>query len=349
MVFLKSIFVIKNKDDKRADKKMTASRGITSQGLMDKISAVFEDYIDRESVGKRMIYPMSFNVLMHRNDYNSRKETLFLVLPEIVANFYRIIRRRSTQFPEFTNAANYWFFQFSPTLIDSLPLDNGDVLQIEQGNPAIAASLFSKDESENGASNVSVENNVNVSICCLNSNVQGTANLNIKTLVGVDMLAEGVFKFKFDPKMLADITTIVPTRPDVFANTVVPTKPESTMNTTVPNGVETPGYATLTYQKDGKTYRYTMKDQQVVISGSSETNKVRSVFKVESDRVGVGHVIVRYLASDNKFQMAANGPVHLNGRTVKISSSGELEWHDLSNRSRIFINDALTVHFEKLI
>lgn len=340
MGFLKSIFVIKNKDGKKAENKTVGKRGITSQGLMDKISAVFEDYIDRESVGNRMIYPMSFNVLMHRNDYNSRKETLHLVLPEIVANFYRIIKRRSDEYPEFTNAANYWFFQFSPTLVDSLQLDNGDVLEIEPGNPAIAASLLSKDESEVSASNVSVENNVNVSICCLNSNVQGTANLNIKTLVGVDMLAEGVFKFKFDMRYLADMTTISPSMPNGAASTVVPMLPSET---------EAPGYATLTYQKDGKTYRYTMKDQQVVISGNSETNKVRSVFKVESDQVGVGHVLVRYLASDNRFQVAANGPARLNGKTMRVSSTGELEWVDIPNKSRIFINDALTVHFEKLI
>ena len=41
MGFLKSIFVIKNKDGKKADNKTVGKRGITSQGLMDKISAVF--------------------------------------------------------------------------------------------------------------------------------------------------------------------------------------------------------------------------------------------------------------------------------------------------------------------
>lgn len=327
MGFFKSIFLVNGDKDKKQESN-PVNGNITSKGLLKKLSDVFVDYIDKESVGQRMIYPMAFNVLMHRTDYNSRKETLHLVLPEVVGNFYHIIKQKSREYPNYKPAAMYWFFQFSPTLVDSLPLDNGDVLEIKPGNPAIAASLMFQDDSNGGSDNVSVENNVSVSVSCLNSNVFATANINIETLVGVDMVSEGVFRFKFDNKLIDDATKITKVPP-------------------ADNAVS--GFATLKYQKDGKTYCYTMRDVQILISGSSELNEKRSIFKVKSDRVAPGHVVVRYLAPENKFQIAANGPVRLNGNSMRVATSGDLEWRDLANRSRIFINDALTIHFEKLI
>ena len=326
MGFFKSIFVINDKNNSNGDGASSGSKTITNRELMKKLSEVFVDYIERESLGQRMIFPMSFNVLMHRHDYNSRKETLHLVLPEVISNFYSIIRQKSREYPNCIPPADYWFFQFSPTLVDSLPLENGEVLQIKPGNPAIAASLLNNSGGGGEDSNVSVENNVSVSVSCLNSNVYSNANLNIKTLVGVDMISEGVFRFKFDMKPLEEVKSATPVSTEIKSS-----------------------YATLKYQKDGKVYCYTMRDSQVSISGISEAAEVRSVFKVESDKVAEEHVVVRYLASENKFQIAANGPAKLNGNSMKVSASGELEWRDLANKSRIFINDAITVHFEKLV
>ncbi len=323
MGFLKRLFIIDKPDG--GDTPNDLHGRLTNEGLLKKLSEVFVNYINEESVGQRLIYPMSFNVLMHKNDYESRKETLHLVLPEVISNFYTIIKEKSREYPKYEPAARYWFFQFSPAMVDTLPVDGGSDLVIRQGAPAIAACLFSKNEMMD-TGNVSVENDIRVSVSCLNSNVFNTANLNINTLIGVDMISEGVFRFKFDMKLDNDATKIVP----------------------VPDDEIPSGYATLKYQKDGKTFKYTMKDTQITLSGSSELNRKRSLFVVESDKVSPSHIVIRYV-SDKKFQIAAFGPARLNGVTMKIGENGEPEWKDLANKSRIFINDAVTVHFEMLL
>ena len=84
---------------------------LTNKVLLNELTSHFKTMLENESVGQRMLYPMSFNILMASADYEERRQSLPFVLPEVVANFYRIIESMKTQYPNYTPPAKYWFFQ----------------------------------------------------------------------------------------------------------------------------------------------------------------------------------------------------------------------------------------------
>ena len=92
-----------------------------------------------------------------------------------------------------------------------------------------------------------------------------------------------------------------------------------------------------------------MRGQQVFISGFTGQEKKPEVFYVKNDTIADPHVAIRYLESEAKFQIAAFGKVRLNGRTMAVSTEEAPEWRDIPNKSKIFMNDVLTVRFEKMI
>ena len=317
---------------KRPGKLTPPPRPITNELLLNELANVFATRLKEESVRQRMLFPMCFNVLMHKDDYYNRKDALAMVLPEVVAEFYSIIKKNLNRYPNFIPPAKNWYFQFSPCQIDSITLEDGSVLKIEKGHLTTTARLFTTEEADSDV--VNIESNTRVSVKCQNSDVIGAANINWEALVGVDMLSEGVFKYKFDKK-LGDEPVSQP----------MPLSP-----TPVPAPVSAPKkeYAKLMYDYEGACLTYMMRDTQVLISGETEA-KQRSVFYVKNEAISTPHTAVKYSEETGKFQIAAFDKVRLNGRSMNISTPDNPEWRDLPNKSKIFMNDVLTVRFEKLV
>ena len=311
-------------------------RLITNELLLNELANVFATRLKEESVRQRMLFPMCFNVLMHKDDYYNRKDALAMVLPEVVAEFYSIIKKNLSRYPNFIPPAKNWYFQFSPCQIDSITLEDGSVLKIEKGHLTTTARLFTTEEADNDV--VNIESNTRVSVKCQNSDVIGAANINWEALVGVDMLSEGVFKYKFDKKLGDEPVS----QPMPLSPTPVPAP--------VPAPVSAPKkeYAKLMYDYEGACLTYMMRDTQVLISGETEA-KQRSVFYVKNEAISTPHTAVKYSEETGKFQIAAFDKVRLNGRSMNISTPDNPEWRDLPNKSKIFMNDVLTVRFEKLV
>lgn len=313
--------------------------GITNEDLLREMANVFELRLKEESVRKRMLFPMCFNVLMHKDDYYNRKDALAMVLHEVVSEFYSIIKKNSNKYPNFVPPAKNWYFQFSPCQVETLTLEDGSDLKIEKGHLTITARLFSTTEAETDT--VDMEANTRVSIKCQNSRLMGTANINWEALVGIDMLSEGVFKCKFDKNL-----------DEVKSGSVIPFPPISGPHSE-PNPVPEPlsgpkdAYAKLMYDFEGACLSYMMRGQQVFISGFTGQEKKPEVFYVKNDTIADPHVAIRYLENEAKFQIAAFGKARLNGRTMNVSTEEAPEWRDIPNKSKIFMNDVLTVRFER--
>lgn len=313
--------------------------GITNEDLLKEMANVFEARLKEESVRKRMLFPMCFNVLMHKDDYYNRKDALAMVLPEVVSEFYSIIRKNLNKYPNFIPPAKSWYFQFSPCQVDSITLEDGSDLKIEKGHITTTARLFSTAEAETDT--VDMEANTRVSIKCQNSRLMGTADINWDVLVGIDMLSEGVFRYKFDKK-LEEPEPIPNPHPHPHPNPVPVPAP-----TPIPNPISKSVIAKLTYDFEGACYKYEMREQQVFISGLVGQEKKPAVFYVKNDAIADPHVAIRFLESEAKFQIAAFGKVRLNGRTMNVGTEETPEWRDIPNKSKIFMNDVLTVRFER--
>ena len=295
---------------------------LTNKILLEKLTLHFKTMLNAESVGQRMLYPMSFNILMDPTDYDDRRQSLPFILPQVVSAFYGIIDDMRKEYPDYTPPAKYWYFQFSACPLGTLQIDDTTSITIKKGDIIPLSTLYTSDyKNEN---NVSVENGVRVSIKLQDSDVYSTFNINQDTIKTIDILGDGIFKCYFDNTLNRDSQHIT-----------------NSFNFTEINGI-----AELSYSRGGRNFHFIMKDNLIHISGKNEMRKGRSLFILDSPDIKDSHVQIKYLPSEKKFQIAAYGPTKLNSRRLTESSGGDVYWHDLANHSSIFINDEISVKFE---
>lgn len=289
-----------------------SSNTITNQQLLDQLVSHFSEALLNESVGNRMLYPMSYNVIMHNEDYNARIQALPFVLPEIVAAFYSKISEMSNRFPNYNPPARYWFFQFSGCNVENIP-QGGNVLNIQRGRLTTIAHLLTSDESE--PLGTSIEANVNVSIKIEGSDVMAGTNIDPNALKNLDMVSENIFKFKFDPTLNGDTRRI-----QAYSNMEL---------------------AELSYTDGAYNYKFSMQDNLIHVSGNRETRKGREIFKVNDDNIQNSHVQIKHDQVEQRFYIAIFGNTRVNGRMVQMSQGGDVIWHPLANNSTIFFPDSM--------
>lgn len=295
---------------------------LTNKRLLEELTSHFKTMLNAESVGQRMLYPMSFNILMDPSDYNSRRQSLPFVLPQVVSAFYGIIDDMRQEYPDYTPPAKYWYFQFSACQLGTIQTGNSTPLIVRKGHITTVATLLTFDIKE--ANKVSVNNNTRVSIKLDDSNVMNDVNVNWNAIKNLDVLSDGTFTYNFDNTLSRDTQSI----------------------TDNSNMAEVNGIAELSYSRGGRIYHFIMKDNLIHISGKNEMRTGRSFFILESSEIKDSHVQIKYLPSERKFQIAAYGLTRLNSRRITESSGGDVYWHDLANNSNIFINDEISVKFE---
>lgn len=289
--------------------------------LVDELVECFDYELEVRSVRSRMLYPMSFNILLHPDDYSIVEENLPFVLPEVVSAFYDEIKKYQNTYSNYIPTAKYWFFQISPCERE-IELNEHDTLSVEQGKPQIMARLFTKDTS---IDNTHVQTNVRVTVKPKNSNVFSTVNINMQALTGIDTLSKGTFKIKFDFEK---------------RNTVLLSTEEEQ------NVMFEDRLATLTYEDGGQKHSFYMIDHLIEISGKDETRQGSRFMKIGSNAIINSHVQIKYIPEENIFKMAAFAKTRKNAVPVNpLSSGGDIHWVNLPHNSDIFMNDTVNVKF----
>ena len=296
---------------------------ITNKILLKELVEHFNEQMEELSVGRRLLYPMSFNILMHPDDYNTTKESLPFVLPEVVAEFYASIKRKRDTYNNgvnFAPPATYWFFQFSACQIGER---EGKEDFIKRGEIVTTGSLTTFDIHKAQQGNVHQEANVHLSVKCQNSNTNDN-NINMDALLGMEILSEGSYSFNFD-KTLNEDTSIISAASDM----------------------QRKGWATLRWAAENGGYNvYEMLDDYIDISGQSDSRSTRNILKIKSDAVSVSHVQIKYDKLTQTFALAAFAKTRLNAREVPLSTGGAPQWVTLSKfNSKIFLNDTISIEF----
>ncbi|MCM1168675.1 MAG: hypothetical protein NC324_01920 [Bacteroides sp.] len=308
--------------DRLRAEKTEKEEGMSNKVLLAELVAHFKSQLKELSVGHRMIYPMSFNVLMHPEDYEKSKQSFPFVLPEVVAAFYGVIEDSKEEYPIYTAPAKYWFFQFSACGLGQLDPDDDKMTVVQKGKITTLGSLLAFDLKEKDT--ITEEERTRVSIKLADSNVHG-ANVNWDAIKDVNVISDGIFTYQFDDTLNRDSRKIAENS----------------------NRAETEGLATLTYARDGKNIHYLMKDNLIHVSGKNDLRKGRSIFKIESDEMVDSHLQVKYDREEGAFMLAAFAPARLNGRNLNVSMGSDIIWYDLADNSRIFIAEAaVSIDFE---
>jgi hypothetical protein len=292
---------------------------LDNKKLLKELSRHFEMMLECESVGEKMLYPMSFNILMTPQDYMARKKALPFVFPEVVKAFYRIIERKRAEYPDYAPPARYWYFQVSQCELANT--ESGETKLLTPGQVTTIASLYTFDIRT--ANNVEVMQNANVSLRLEGSNRMENININLQALQNLDVVGDDIFTFDFNLEL----------------------KPLEDGGATQPSSS---GLARLEYKHNGQIIRYTMKSPLIHISGRKDARQGSCYFKLESDEVVNSHVQIKYQKEDDSFKIAAFGPTRLNSHKIDESEGGDVVWYSLANRSNIFINGEILVTFERL-
>ena len=308
--------------------------GITNQLIRDLLVRQFYTHLMRESVGKRMLYPMSFTMLMHPDDFEDRLPYIQFILEEIVDGFYKIIHEKTEVFSNNTPVCRKWYFDFVP--FEGMPpgIDDEQFI-VEKNNPVVLAQLAPK-----GAEGpmMSVENNVKVSLMCNNSEIKFNNAINFEALGQANILDKGKFEYPFDAS-LGGRATSNGGNDNTGGNT------DHTSLPPLPRGPKDIGYAKVQYQMGGQRVTYSMTSTYITISGNDDTRSGNSIIKLPVDGIINDHVMIRFLPASGAFELAANGPTRLNGRNIDLSDNDKVRWVALSNNSSIFINETIKVTF----
>ncbi len=321
------------------------SDGITNQLIRDMIVRQFYTHLLRESVGKRMLYPMSFTMLMHPDDFEDRLPYIQFILEEIVDGFYKIIHEKTEVFSNNTPVCRKWYFDF--VSFEGMPpgVEDEEFI-VEKNNPVVMAQLAPK-----GAEGptMSVEKNVKVSLSCKNSELKFNNAINFEALGQANILDKGKFEYPFDASLGGRVET-GNSNYDHPSPRIAPTTGSSTGSTTgntprPPRHPQDIGYAKIQYQADGQRVTYHMTSTYITISGNDEKRSGNSIFKLPVDGIINDHVMIRYLPASGTFELAANGPTRLNGRNIELSDNDKVRWMALANNSSIFINETVRVTF----
>ncbi len=294
---------------------------VTNKVLFQELVTHFEQSMEELSVGRRLLYPMSFNILMHPDDYNMTKKSLPFVLPEVISQFYAVIKREKNKYHDGVNyapPATYWFFQFSSCQFGE---KDGHEGVLERGKIITTGSLTTFDIRK-ARSGVLSETNIQLSVKCQNSDVNSD-NINMESLLGMEIVSDGVYMFNFDKSLNEDTATI-----------------------SLSSKTKEKGWASLRWTEGPTTKTYPMLDTYIDISGSLETRTNRNICRINSDAVSVSHVQIRYDPTAQTFQLAAYAKTRLNSREVPLSLSGIPNWVSLpKHNSRLFLNDAISIEF----
>ena len=291
---------------------------VTNKILYKELIEHFVTDMEELSVGRTILYPMSFNILLHPDDYSHVGESLPFILPEVIAGFYAAIKtkRDSIHNSHATPPATYWFFQFASS---SVKKEEKKESYIIPGEIVTFGSLTTFDI--NNIQKGTRVDNVSLSMKCQNSDVIQN-NINPDALLGMEILTNNAFRFNFDKNMSEKLSDIKSS--------------ERGGNNAL---------ATLTYSDGPVNVHLKMLDELVILSGSKETRNMENIMIINSEAVDVGHVQIRYVKEMNKFQLCAYSKTRLNMREVPISVGGTPIWKDMAYNSDIFLNDEVNVKF----
>lgn len=305
-------------------KSVPKSGKVTIGYIKRKLGSEFEQEMDMESDDEtsELIFPTSFHILMHPDDYENRKVFFERWGPIILSRIYAVIRKKKCRmelkhklFKSF--GKKYPKVKYMPTdarwCIQFTPVDVGGNLRKGDLDFILSYTIPFKIEYAQNTPRIVQDPN-----CTMMTRDPKTKELREQPVEGIRTLGEGVRIYPFD-KSLQDAQEDIN---ELFSNS------KKELATLQWNNLEWPMY-----------------DTYIEISGMEETRKGSNIIKINSDRVKRTHVAIQY--KDNGFQLAAWGKTMINERDVELSTDpAHIKWEKLMSKSTIVLNDAVVVRFK---
>lgn len=292
-----------------------------NQAFFSQIIDYFEQKIESDSVGKRMLFDMGYIIWMHPSDYALIHQQLIAIIPEVVDAFYEIIGKKMNAYPKCIPGSPEWWFQVTPTDVIVNPDDRQqlrEVIDIQPGQFVISSTYLSMRSLK---SNVSQQANVSLSFCPNNSDTLQNVNINRELLVGIDV-SDDVMTLDFNYSKLG-------------------------INAATEEVQQMHGLGTLTYTTPQGEAVYTIRDHSFVVSGAGDQRRQYNILVLPDDSLITGHLEFRYNQHDDRFEVAAYGPTRLNTRSLHLSSRDDMHWTPVSRNSSFLLGDNFGLKFKQ--
>ena len=290
--------------------------------LMTQVEEEFEKGMKLYSWKGIIQFPMVFDVLLCPQDYELFKQAIPGVLPQLVSDFYGIIKNRRDQMNGAVSPTNkYWQFRFSACQFTG---DDADEIEIKPGQVVTKTMLYSDDIRD-----VPIQggdSQTRTSVRSSRSSITGKA-FNLDVLRGGTILANKIIIFDFDQDLSQELKSIRGRSPQKVL-------------------------ATLIWKSDidsrKSSHPFLMKENTLIISGPKDVRDNPSgIMKINMSQVETDHVHIRYSETENSFQICAFADgVRVDEALVPVSKSQNSDWKPLKKESEIIIRDSVTVFFK---
>ncbi|MBO5016925.1 MAG: hypothetical protein J6C92_14135 [Bacteroidaceae bacterium] len=300
------------------EEKVEEVKELNNESILEYVAEHFKQQMKKKSFRKVVTFPMSFTIILNKKDYEGFQEYSGVVSKYIIYEFYDIIKKELTEGKVCENLATYWNISFLQC--DDEPVEiNGKMVQVNEGEYYIFCCVHDKLSETvakgTGGSTISVSKG--------GSKLYADININMETLNSLKIVGQTHFQMTWDPMMS-----------NVFMSTETPI-------------VENVSSAVAKLCCQGKEYMMTGGTYKV--SGLDEKQKDKNTFIVDSEFVENGHIMIEYIAEENKFKIAAFAETELNGRDMPISTAGDKKWSDLQDGMTINLAGDVILTFKKLI
>ena len=293
----------------------------------------FKIELKNRSVRQRMIYPMTFTVVMHNDDYQNHKVDIQLFIKEIVQDFYKIILDKKGKYPNYKNPAKYWTFRFIPGLSSEMELE-GKSIPVQKGQIFIITSILDITDER------FKDNKVNVSLPVGKSAKLQDENINLAAFENFLGIEDPIFVDWKDP-----VNTQENNKQDASYNAGqafvdASKKEESSKKNPFAN---MPGWSgkgspfmnvshnsdntpKLAYKLEGEvTYCY-IKNGSCWVAGNEGNQDKSDTFYVKSNKVMNPHLLIQKDNANGKYKVATFGPAKMEEQDLPVSSINNPKW-----------------------
>lgn len=303
---------------------------LCNQVILNEILKIFSSEIKFASLDEVVAFPMTFTIGMSERDFTKFHSYMPLITDLAIKNFYRIIKEEMGDSRTCYNVASYWSLCFIPCISGVTEIDE-NTIDIPEGKVMVFATptetLDDIADSEGG---------INVSLTLNGSEIFKNVNINRSILASfkTDDI-NNKFTRNWDRNMFQESKYLKVETNTNCQEQVVQQKPA--------DGV----LAQLSCSYKDEYTSYDMERNVCTISGSSETRTDATIFKLPCQMVKPGHIVIEYIEKNDKFMLAAYGKTIMNGKEIKQSVGGDVNWVELPDQANLNLNGVLMVKFKK--
>lgn len=303
------------------EKEQTHKSKVTNKQILNELEKHFKLYIKDNSLEKTIIFPMTFTVYLHPDDYIERIEHFQALRKEIINKFNQILLKELRKRELSEHHADSWNIYLMS--IERITL-GGDEYTIKQGKVLVWCSLFDIVASTD-------TDNKNISLRIGGTNRMIEINIDPNSLANIRSgKANHIYEPWKEPRK----------EPCVSSAANSSTAP---LNMKIKRGE-------LSYKRtDGKIITYAIQTDICQISGKDDPRNDLSIFKIENSKVETKHIEIKYIPTINQFELAAYKPTSINYTEVPLSSGGNLKWIPLPHGAKIILANSVMLNFQQLI